>query len=673
MITIFEPARWRAGPPALATGLLLLAAGVLPARLSAQTAIGAVPIDRWLVSERLPPGFGEAAGGAPGTRQRVAQRPDPLEAAAGAPVFPDRDLVIGPSYWKLVRRDGERRVDLSSFVEAGEGSVLVHAYVKSPEDRTVRVAISGPRCPVLGVWLNGQSLTASGDSTIVRLAGGWNTLLVSLAGSNGCAPVLDAALLPSRDVGRDGPATTSLQGIRVQASKPPGVRRSYPESWLSVGAVTPGSGLSWRSGGRDLLGYLTYTYTAWGRPAAAVDPSGGEEGDERPAEPPAVDVNGAWALSLFSPTGVERSSADFAMAEDGTLTGEVRRTDGDVGLYGSLQDGWVSGNRIAFTIRFSPPRGRSIEARLEGVIEGDGMRGTIGFGGGDRAPRARIGDFEPSWEAHRVREGDEPGEARDPDAPGEAADPIGPADRPPGERSQGRPGALGAGADPSDALRARMRSRLLPPREPTVPAPDTAMLDVRAGGERIRETVRDLESAVPATSAHPFPFRTLREAALSSRDVELRARWGDRERELRRALSPARLLELLHRPIELDGWTDAEVGTRVGLWIVPETLAGFDLRVVSPASGTWRVNGEAVAGSDDVLLCSPCRRGAQLEISVTGGSWDALPRVEIVGPGYPDAAGGPGAPAAARWLEELKGDNRGYRELLRRHAGGDGA
>ena len=45
-------------------------------------------------------------------------------------------------------------------------------------------------------------------------------------------------------------------------------------------------------------------------------------------------------------------------------------------------------------------------------------------------------------------------------------------------------------------------------------------------------------------------------------------------------------------------------------------------------------------------------------------------RVQIVEPGYPDAALDSGSPAATEWLRALRGDNKDYRELADRFSRG---
>lgn len=679
--------------------VVLLAAVAGPRLVAAQNGPTELPLDRWLVSERLALASGDPASSA-----------DPLAGPEGA-AFPDRDLEVGSTYWTLVREDGVRGLKartVFSVLDArggardepgdqmdealggarGEASVLAHVYLKAPEDRTVVLDAIPLECQQAHAWLNGQSIELGGSPVQIRLAGGWNTLLVRLRESADCAPELSATLRPGIDVDEESGTSGTLTGIRVQASRPPGVRRQYPEGWVSLGAIEPVENLLWRAGAEDLTGAIRYDYVAWGHPLASGR-GAGEGGRE--TEPPAFDVTGTWDLTLFGPTGIQRTTVEFQMAEDGSLEGRVAGGDREGGFRGAIEDGRVSGDRIFFAIAFTAARGRPIETRLEGLVEGDFISGNVDFGGGG----GRVGDFQSRFEATRRPAGAGDGaERRDPD---ERPDLPG---RRRGGRASGRPGGLpGTGARVSDEqLRARIRSRLLPPPEPTTPVPDTAAFELRLGGPRIYEIARDLEPAVRRSQESPLPFKRLRELALSSDGAEVRLRWSGEERRLRRTVSAEGILRALHRPITLTMWSDAGGGRYSGTWRVPEALSGFTLRLLSPAKApTFTVNGRTLTAAQ-AELCSPCRKGERLEIVMTvaadapantpvntpdGSPGD--PQVRVVEPGYPDAtdaadaadsgdagrpAEGAPVPSAAEWLRALRGDNRRYRELAARYAGG---
>ena len=95
----------------------------------------------------------------------------------------------------------------------------------------------------------------------------------------------------------------------------------------------------------------------------------------RPTAPPTVNLTGTWTLRVNTPQGMQESTADLTMAEDGTLAGSVTGTQGTA----SLASGWVSGNKFSFTL--SLPLGpRTVEATYTGTVEGNSMSGTVTIG-----------------------------------------------------------------------------------------------------------------------------------------------------------------------------------------------------------------------------------------------------------------------------------------------------
>jgi len=138
---------------------------------------------------------------------------------------------------------------------------------------------------------------------------------------------------------------------------------------------------------------------------------------------------------------------------------------------------------------------------------------------------------------------------------------------------------------------------------------------------------------------------------------------------MRRPVPAEPLLRALHGAIALTGWADQGDGTFAGTWRVPDALAGFTLRLLSPLPDHATVNGSPPAqGQPD--LCSPCRDGERFELALNGNpaSTGGI-RVQIVEPGYPSAALESGSPPAAEWLRALKGNNEDYRELAARFSG----
>ena len=212
---------WLSAIPAAA----IMLAGAVASGLAQE----AVAVDRWLVSSPFP----------------VDSTSDPLGTDfLGAPgevaVLPDRGRTVAGADWTLVRRDSAATLDLED--RRGDGDdrgvvVYAHAYLKSPEDRTISITWGGLDCTAVAAWLNGRSLgklgrpvSRSGDGEAsdaymadVRIGFGYNTLLLK-AVSGDCPFGMTASLAPA--------AAGSLDSVRVQASRPYGDTRTGPSPWL---------------------------------------------------------------------------------------------------------------------------------------------------------------------------------------------------------------------------------------------------------------------------------------------------------------------------------------------------------------------------------------------------------------------------------------------------------
>lgn len=209
---------------AIAAAALLLAGVVAPG-----VAQEAVAVDRWLVSSPFP---------ADSTGDPLLT--DYLGAPGEVAVLPDRGRTVAGADWTLVRRDSAATLALEDRRGDGaDGDVVVyaHAYLKSPEDRTISITWGGLGCTAVAAWLNGRSLgeigrpvsrsgdggTSVGYMADVRIGYGYNTLLLK-AVSGDCPFGLTASL---------GPASAgSLDNVRVQASRPYGDTRTGPSPWL---------------------------------------------------------------------------------------------------------------------------------------------------------------------------------------------------------------------------------------------------------------------------------------------------------------------------------------------------------------------------------------------------------------------------------------------------------
>lgn len=221
-----------------AWGACALAAGAVRAQ--------EIPVDRWLVTSA------EQAGG------------DPPLPVAGPDRFPDRNLETAAGTWSLFRRDGQSPLDFSEFAEAGQAT-LAHVYLKSSADASVRLELGVEPCARLEAWVNAQHLAYDGTAREVRLAAGWNTLLVVLDGDPGCDRSLTARLSP--DAGpnvRTRRDDRSGHPLTVQASRPPGVRPTWPEGVVTV-SIPRITGLAWHPDDDDLRAAISYEFASWGR------------------------------------------------------------------------------------------------------------------------------------------------------------------------------------------------------------------------------------------------------------------------------------------------------------------------------------------------------------------------------------------------------------------------
>jgi alpha-mannosidase len=171
---------------------------------------------------------------------------------------------VGDEGWREAEADAWGRLNLNDVFrgEATEWSaVYAHAYVYSPQDRTVLlvadsdddlvVRVNGQR-----VWVNvvARGLGRGRDTVTVRLAEGWNSLLLKPLNRGGGFGLL-GRLVPAE---REG-----VTGLRLALERPPGVTaHNHPEPTVSVGPILQGATLSWRGG--DLFAAARAPVVAWG-------------------------------------------------------------------------------------------------------------------------------------------------------------------------------------------------------------------------------------------------------------------------------------------------------------------------------------------------------------------------------------------------------------------------
>lgn len=226
-----------------------------------------IPLDRWLVT----------------SAEHVAgDHPLPV---VGPDRFPDRNLETDAGTWRLVRRDGEASLDFSGFSEPGLAT-FAHAYLRSGADANVRLEFGAEPCARIEAWVNAQHIGGGGGARELRLAAGWNTLLVVLGGDAGCERSLSAHLSPatSPNVRAEGDGASDDR-LAAQASRPPGTRPNWPDGIVTVSTPRV-TGLIWRPEEDDLEASIAYDLASWGRDFGPGTGGAGEPGIQRPAAPP---------------------------------------------------------------------------------------------------------------------------------------------------------------------------------------------------------------------------------------------------------------------------------------------------------------------------------------------------------------------------------------------------
>jgi len=217
----------------------------------------------------FPPPSGRGQGGRP---PRQPGQPGQLRpswmARRDSVLFPERGTRVGATVWTLVRQDGNPIFDLDTLVDrSGPTATFAHVYIRPPTDRTVTLVFTGLGCTVLSAQLNEWPVAlptkaaaaeeCGVDKSIltarVRLAGGWNALQVKAEGDD--APYGFAVSLAP------GPDGEPVADLRIQASRPPGIRPISPQPWIDIVEIGIPH-LVWR--GEDLSGDLAIGFFLWG-------------------------------------------------------------------------------------------------------------------------------------------------------------------------------------------------------------------------------------------------------------------------------------------------------------------------------------------------------------------------------------------------------------------------
>ncbi|MFO7588723.1 MAG: glycoside hydrolase family 38 C-terminal domain-containing protein [Gemmatimonadota bacterium] len=224
---------WNGAVPGLAALVFALA---FPAPAAPQEAAADLPVGRWLVLGPLPADTGRSGvlrdylGG----EERVLPTPgDAVEDRA----------------WTALEADSLGGIDLGrAFGEGTEWSAFyAHAWVEAPEERTVRLVVDSDDDIVVRVngqrvWVNvvPRGLGPGTDTVLVRLARGWNSLLLKVVNRTGGAGVLGRLA--------DGePGGTA--GLRIALERPPGVAaHALPAPGAGFGPLRVEGAARWSGG-----------------------------------------------------------------------------------------------------------------------------------------------------------------------------------------------------------------------------------------------------------------------------------------------------------------------------------------------------------------------------------------------------------------------------------------
>ena len=230
---------------------LLAAAAVVAAAASGLTAQD-LPVRTWLVRGPIQADSGLAGLLRDYVGGEARLLPDSVDVVAGGAFLPATADSLG-------------RVNLVSLLRTGTDRAVAyaHAYLVAPTERTLQLVmdsdddlvafVNGQR-----VWVNhvARGVGTGSDTVTVRVAAGWNSVLLKVVNRTGGFDLLGrlAAI----------PGVGSLDGVRFEVRRPAGAAaHNHPAATVTVSPLHLDGALTWN--GASLEVAASATITAWGR------------------------------------------------------------------------------------------------------------------------------------------------------------------------------------------------------------------------------------------------------------------------------------------------------------------------------------------------------------------------------------------------------------------------
>jgi len=234
---------------------LLAAALILCAAASRPLAAQDLAIRRWLVRGPIAADTGDAGVTRDYLGGEALLRPDSGES-----------VVVG--IWFTADADSNGSMNLNRVLTNPHDWTVAYAlsYVFAPRERTVQLVMDSDDDIV--AYLNGQrvwvnivprGVSTGSDTTTVRLAAGWNTLMLKVRNRTGGFDVL-GRLAPAAGEG-------TVEELRTAVRRPAELAAHFalPATTAITSPLRLGDGLTWNGGALETRGQLTVS--AWGAEA----------------------------------------------------------------------------------------------------------------------------------------------------------------------------------------------------------------------------------------------------------------------------------------------------------------------------------------------------------------------------------------------------------------------